>query len=63
VISIEKVIGGYEAHATPPHIREEWRTTSPMTANSLAAELLTRGAHQTDIGDAFSAADPNWISN
>ena len=29
----------------------------------LIEELSARGAHQTDIGDAFYEADPNWISN
>jgi hypothetical protein len=32
-----------------------------MTADVLVERLLALGCHQTDIGDAFYAADPGWL--
>ena len=63
MIEITKVSGGYLAHATPPNIKGEWQTDGPMPAKDIIAMLLGRGAHQTDIGDALYAADPNWLGN
>jgi hypothetical protein len=63
MIEIAKALGGYVAHATPPHVKAEWRSDRPMAVKDLIAELLGRGAHQTDIGDAFYFADPNWVEN
>jgi hypothetical protein len=34
----------------------------PMSVDRIIKKLLGRGAHQTDIGDAFYAADPDWLS-
>ena len=34
-------------------VSEAWSTEEPLTVDRLIAELLTRGAHQTDIGDAL----------
>jgi hypothetical protein len=31
-------------------------------ADELIAALRDQGCHQTDIGDAFYAADPEWLS-
>jgi hypothetical protein len=45
-----------------PAVNAEWSTPQPMSSNRLIDELLKRGAHQTDIGDAFYAADPNWLN-
>jgi hypothetical protein len=45
-----------------PGVAESWATTEPMSLDQIAEELLRRGAHQTDIGDAFYAADPDWLS-
>jgi len=45
-----------------PAIEEDWSTPEPMSANQLIQELQKRGAHQTDIGDAFYQADPDWLS-
>ncbi len=33
-----------------------------MTEEALVEHLLALGCHQTDIGDAFEAADPGWAS-
>jgi hypothetical protein len=63
MIKIEKVGSLYVAHATPPHVREEWKALSPIPVGVLVSELRERGAHQTDIGDAFYSADPNWLKN
>jgi hypothetical protein len=62
-ITIEKVPDGYVADVTPPHGRgEAWSTPTPLSADALIAALRSRGCHQTDIGDAFHEADPNWQS-
>jgi hypothetical protein len=45
-----------------PNVKEAWSTIEPLDADQLWQELLARGAHQTDIGDAFYEADPNWLS-
>jgi hypothetical protein len=45
-----------------PAVREPWSTLEPMSVDQIIKELLDRGAHQTDIGDAFKAADPDWMS-
>ncbi|HEX6663063.1 MAG TPA: hypothetical protein VF025_05270 [Gaiellaceae bacterium] len=61
-IVISKVGDAYTADVTPPHGGgNHWRTESPLPADVLIAELLSRGCHQTDIGDAFYAADPDWL--
>ena len=39
-----------------------WETPAPRGVDTLVAELLARGCHQTDIGDAFYKADPEWLS-
>jgi hypothetical protein len=62
-ITIEKVDGGYVARVTPPHgDGVPWESEHPQSAEALASELLSRGCHQTDIGDALYAADPDWLS-
>ena len=63
MIAIEKSGHGYRARATPPNVRSAWETERPLSAREIASKLLELGAHQTDIGDAFYQADPNWISN
>jgi hypothetical protein len=61
-IVIERVEGGYIARLTPPHGKgQPWASEHPLSAHALVSELLSRGCHQTDIGDAFYAADPNWL--
>jgi hypothetical protein len=32
-----------------------------MCRGELVAALLGLGCHQTDIGDAFYTADPDWL--
>ena len=39
-----------------------WATPEPVTADELIGELQKLGWHQTDIGDAFYFADPDWLS-
>ncbi len=63
-IAIRRIGNLYEAEVSPPHSRSgSWATPRPMTVDALVRELERRGCHQTDIGDAFYAADPNWLSN
>jgi hypothetical protein len=45
-----------------PAITSEWSTPEPMDRDQLIQELLKRGEHQTDIGDAFYRADPDWLT-
>jgi hypothetical protein len=64
IITINKVARGYQVHATPPSVSSEWKTEAPLSIQEIIARLLALHAHhQTDIGDAFYRADPNWISN
>ena len=62
-IYIQKVLGGYFCQATPPHTQGEWRTPDVYTRDEIIDALIQRGAHQTDIGDAFYAADPEWLGS
>ena len=48
---------------SPPHGEgREWASDLPQPADMLIKELQARGCHQTDIGDAFYEADPNWLN-
>ena len=61
-IEITRDGGRYLAEVTPPHGGGiAWTTTAPIGAEELIRELASRGCHQTDIGDAFYAADDAWI--
>lgn len=62
-VAIRMKEGLYEAEVTPPHGKGVlWRTPIPMSRNELAVALLELGCHQTDIGDAFYEADPEWLA-
>jgi hypothetical protein len=60
-ITITQREGGYTAAITRPNGEEAWSTDAPMTVDALVAKLQELGCHQTDIGDAFYAADPLWL--
>jgi hypothetical protein len=45
-----------------PWVKPEWMTPVAMGAHDLCRELLARGFHPTDIGDAFYEADPDWLT-
>jgi hypothetical protein len=45
-----------------PAVSAEWSTPQPMSAEQVIEDLLNRGAHQTDIGDALYRAGLNWLS-
>jgi len=63
-IKIEKTPSGYLASVTPPHGKGRyWQTDKPMTADELVEALKELGCHQTDIGDAFYFANPNWLDD
>ena len=52
----------YTAETTPPHGgKVAWSSPEPMSRQALVQLLLSRGCHQTDIGDAFYEADPEWL--
>lgn len=54
-----------EVFNLPPNlswVKPEWATDRPMSVDALIQELLARGFHQTDIGDAFYDADPDWLN-
>lgn len=62
-IVIRRTDKGYEAHVSPPHCAgKPWQTIAPLDRDSLVRELLSRGCHQQDIGDAFDEVDPEWLS-
>lgn len=61
-ITITRVADKYRADVTPPHAGgTAWRTAEPMEVNELIQELVNRGCHQTDIGDALYEADDAWV--
>ncbi|MBV9050427.1 MAG: hypothetical protein JOY58_19320 [Solirubrobacterales bacterium] len=61
-IVIEKVDDMYRARVSPPHGGgEPWSTVEPLPRDGLIEALRALGCHQTDIGDAFFAADPGWV--
>ena len=63
-IEIARIGDRYGATVSPPHGRGiEWTSPEPLTADELVAELLGRGCQQTDIGDAFYDADPDWLDH
>lgn len=61
-IKIECVGTLYVATATPPHSDVEYVSESPAAADAVIDALRARGCHQTDIGDAFYDADPDWLN-
>lgn len=68
-VMIKKEPGGLysaEAYKFSPSldwVKPEWSTSTPMSTDDLIRELLALGFHQIDIGDAFYAADPDWLNN
>jgi hypothetical protein len=60
-VIIERVGPMYAARVTPPHGKAAWSTNEPMARDELVSRLLALGCHQTDIGDAFYEADPEWL--
>ena len=60
-IVIRKIEGGYTGQVTPPHA-EAWQTEQPVTASELVSALRELGCHTTDIADAFTQANPDWLS-
>lgn len=68
MIKIKKISDGMysaEVYKLPPNldwVKPEWATSAPMSAKELIRELLVRGHHQSDIGDAFYEADPGWLN-
>ena len=61
-IVIRRVDGLYEAEVTPPHGRGiPWKSPAPLGRDAMVEALRERGCHQTDIGDAFYEADPEWL--
>lgn len=63
MIKIEKVPDGYLVHVTSPHVKEEWKNSSPLSCSAAVKELRSRGVHTTDIAYAFEEADLNWLQN
>jgi len=60
-ILIQKLGERYKAQVTPPHGRGRLGATGePMTLIALIEALQEIGCYQTDIGDAFYEADPEW---
>ncbi len=38
-----------------------WQSPEPLSRHDLITALRELGCHQTDIGDAFYEADPEWL--
>jgi hypothetical protein len=62
-IEIQHVNGGYTVKAYRSANGAEWSTSEPMTVDAIADKLRGLGFHPFDIGDAFHAADPDWLHN
>lgn len=61
-IIVRRVDGLYEAEVTPPHGGGVlWKSPTPLRRDDMIEALRARGCHQTDIGDAFYEADPEWL--
>ena len=62
-IHIKRENEGYTGRITSLDGRSTyWATSGPVTRDELIRELQNFGWHQTEIGDAFYAADPDWLS-
>src|SRR5215204_778081 len=62
-IHIKRENEGYTGSITTLDGRSTyWATSGPVTRDELIKELQNLGWHQIDIGDAFYAADPDWLS-
>jgi len=61
-ISIRRVGDRYSVVVRPPHGSESWQSSEPLSRADLIEKLRGLGCHTTDIGDAFYAADPDWLS-
>jgi hypothetical protein len=53
----------YEAEVTSPHVGVAWSTSEPLRMHVLSRELVAKGLHQTDVGDAIDDADREWLIN
>lgn len=61
-MEIKKVGNLFVAKTTPPHGKGvHWETKEPMDLDELIEKLLSRGCHQTDIGDVLYEIDPKLI--
>jgi hypothetical protein len=61
VLSVAKVGDRFTVEVSPPHSRESWRTTEPLSATDVLEKLSSLGCHSTDITDALEA-DPSWTA-
>lgn len=61
-ISIRRVGDRYSAVVRPPHGSQPWQSDELLSRGDLIERLRALGCHTTDIGDAFYAADPEWLS-
>lgn len=59
-LRISKSNAGYTAKGVLAGVTFE--ADVPLSARELVQWLQNQGFHQTDIGDAFFEADPNWLS-
>ena len=61
-ITVKKVADDlYTVSATPPDVEEVWSPAVPLHGRQLTRELIKRGCHQQDVGDAMYEQDSLWI--
>ena len=60
-IQIKRIDEGYMVEASGSDTVGSWAMDTPLGVRAIVEKLLSLGWHQTDIGDAFYAADPGWI--
>lgn len=62
MLNVAKVGDRFAVEVSPPHSREPWRTTKPLSATDVLEKLSNLGCHSTDITDALYEADPSWTA-
>ena len=60
MLTVEKIGDRFAVEVSPPHSREPWRSTGPLSATEVLEKLSSLGVHSTEITDALYAADPSW---
>lgn len=60
VLTVEKLGDRFAVEVSPPHSREPWCSTGPLSATEVLETLSNLGCHSTEVTDALYAADPSW---
>jgi len=62
MLKIRKVAdNSYRVTAAPPHVEAAWSSDRALSGEEPIQELLARGCHQQDVGDALYEEDAAWL--